>query len=147
MQCRTFGRYLEEVHILQSPNSERDSIMPCAVKSSFLNRFTDISLEINHGDSLPVSLLTKAGFHASNRRSLLSEFVLCILSITESFLLVDEGNEALTGSPPFFWQQTTSIQRGNEMTLSGFPNFLSRSWTNSVLLRYFYSCYCDVKYM
>jgi hypothetical protein len=53
---------------IQSPNSERDSIMPCAVKSSFENRSTDISLEINHIDSRPVSLLTKTGFHASNRR-------------------------------------------------------------------------------
>jgi hypothetical protein len=36
---------------IHSANSERDSIMPWTVKSSFKNRLTDISLEINRIDS------------------------------------------------------------------------------------------------
>ncbi len=44
----------------QGPHSERDSIMPCAVKSSF-----------NTG----LQILTKTGFHFSNRISLLFETV------------------------------------------------------------------------
>jgi hypothetical protein len=34
----------------QSPNSEKDSILPWAVKSSF-NRFTNVSLKIHHVES------------------------------------------------------------------------------------------------
>jgi hypothetical protein len=45
-------------------------------KIQFKNRFTDLSLEIN-----PLYLSTKTGFHASNRRSLLSEFELKSLNI------------------------------------------------------------------
>ncbi len=41
-------------------------------KIQLKNRVTDLSLEINHVQT-PISLLTKTGFHASNRRSLLSE--------------------------------------------------------------------------
>jgi hypothetical protein len=50
-----------EVH--PSPNSERDSILPWVVKSN-LKPGLQISPEINHIDSLPISLLTKTGFHA-----------------------------------------------------------------------------------
>jgi hypothetical protein len=48
--------------------------MPCAVKYSLKNRYTDLSLEINHVDS-HISY-DKTGFYALNRRSLLSEFEL-----------------------------------------------------------------------
>jgi hypothetical protein len=46
--------------------------MPCAVKSSF-----ETGLQISLSRSIietPISLLTKLGFHASNRRSLLFDF-------------------------------------------------------------------------
>jgi hypothetical protein len=42
-------------------------------KIRFKNRFTDPSLEINHILDCHVSFEKKAGFHASNQRSLLSE--------------------------------------------------------------------------
>ncbi len=72
--------------------------MPCAVKSSFntglhisLQRSilqTPISLLTISGLSIlqtPISLLTKTGFHASNWRSLLSEFELWNFDMHYSF--------------------------------------------------------------
>jgi hypothetical protein len=54
----------------QSPNSKRDSIMPCPLKS---NLKKPVYKDQSYGDTY-ISHLTKNGFHASNRRSLLSEF-------------------------------------------------------------------------
>ncbi len=55
-----------------SPNSERDFIMPCAVKSSFKTGLP-ISLSRDHSY---ISFDSINGFHDSDRKSLLSEFEL-----------------------------------------------------------------------
>jgi hypothetical protein len=53
----------------------RDSIMPCAVNPVLKLVYRSPSLDRSI-ISTYISLLTKTGFPASNRRSLLSEFVL-----------------------------------------------------------------------
>jgi hypothetical protein len=65
-QCHT-SRIRPHTRYTQSSNSERDSIMPWVV---------NYSIKIGSHKSLSsVSLSTKTGFHASNRRSLLFESI------------------------------------------------------------------------
>ncbi len=92
MLCRRYGEnkcksdgIQDEVNEIQSPNSEMDSIMPCAAKSNFKAGFTDLSLEINHINSV----LPKTGFSrvkSEIRKSLLSEFELSTAPHTNTVL-------------------------------------------------------------
>jgi hypothetical protein len=72
--------------------------MPCVVKSSFRT-----ILQISLGRLImktPISLLTKTGFHASNQRSLLSDFELCAGILEQSmgtWSQVGTGLSYLTG--------------------------------------------------
>jgi hypothetical protein len=80
--------------------------MPCAVKSRFK---TGLQISLQRSITLtPISLLVKTDFHPSNRRSLLSEFELCMMmcgkvwggvkvyvSVNKAFLLRKKDQQPL----------------------------------------------------
>jgi hypothetical protein len=94
--------------------------MPCAAKSSFKTGFTDLSLEINHINSV----LPKTGFSrvkSEIRKSLLSEFELSTAPQTNLYSIHRKKRFTSFPSPAGMSLTKLPLGRNNSVMTSLFP--------------------------